>query len=127
MSSKCYCVVFYTNYRKENSWKLHAVYESKQDAIDFAYTLPSFRKEYEDFVNPVGTIVFTTTCGMKHPLEMDNLSDKEFADYTKQYTLYKNESYPFDGLSWDNPKVAIIEIDLFMMKSSKKKEKGKEN
>ena len=49
-----FAVIYYTNRRCENSWKLHRIYESKQDSIDFCYTLPSFEKKYENFVDPVG-------------------------------------------------------------------------
>jgi hypothetical protein len=120
---KCYAVLFYTNRQKENSWKLHQVYESKQDAIDFCYTLPAFVKEFDYFVDPLGTIVFTTTCGMSSPLEMKNLNEAELLKYQQQYDMYKSESMPFDGLSWNNPKCCVMEVDFFKESEFSKQQK----
>jgi hypothetical protein len=115
---KSFAVMIYTNRREENSWKLHRVYENKQDAIDFCYTLfPTFEKKYENFVDPVGNIVFKTTCGMIHPLRKEILIGEELEKYKQEYELYKNKSenfdHPFDGLSWKNPQVCVMEVDYF--------------
>ena len=107
---KVYCVLFYTNRNHENSWKMYKIYESKQDAIDFCYTLPRFEKKYENFVKPTGTIIFATNCGMQHPITQKHLSPEDLEYYKMEYRLYKRDSYPFDGLSWDNPMVAVIEM-----------------
>lgn len=105
-----YAVLFYTNRRRENSWKLHRIYESKQEAIDFCHSLPNFKKEYENFVDPVGTIIFATNCGMEHPITQKHLTPEELEEYKQEYRLYKRDSYPFEGLSWANPKVAVMEV-----------------
>lgn len=120
---KCYAVIFYTNRREENSWKLHSIYENKQDAIDFAYTLPRFEKKYEDFVKPPGNIVFKTTCGMEHPLRKEILIGEDRKKYEEEYKLYKSDckdfEYPFNGLSWDCPQICIIEMPLIKNKKQK--------
>ena len=113
MKKKVYAVLFFTNFNKENSWKLYRIYDNKENAISFCYSLPNFKKEYENFVDPLGTIVFMTNCGMKSPIEHKFMSQEEFDEYKKRYDEYKNKDYPFKNLTYENPKVCVMEIDMF--------------
>ena len=124
-SDKVFAIVIYTNRREENSWKLHKIYENKQDAIDYCYSLvPTFEKKYENFVDPVGNIVFKTTCGMVHPLRKEILIGEEREKYIQEYKLYKSDcehfKYPFNGLSWRNPMVCVMEMDFIHNRTENK-------
>ena len=89
------------------------------NAVGLQELITYSEKEYEDFVKPVGNIVFTTTCGMLHPLEMEILIGERKKKYQKEYEMYKREHYPFSGLTWDNPRACVMEVDYIKEKEKK--------
>jgi hypothetical protein len=101
MSESCsYVVMFYTNFHKENDWRIHAIYKNKEEALKFADLWSC--EEQEDirvWPNKNQKVLFDKKCGKKIP---DSDSDDPYADQTP--------NKPYDGMSWLAPRVAVVEV-----------------
>jgi hypothetical protein len=87
-----YAVIFYTSYRKENDWRIHAIYENKEEALAFAKKWSSNQEDDDHNVQPNEhqNVLHNKYCG-NH--------EEEKTDTPK----------PYNRMSW-TPSLAVVEV-----------------
>lgn len=99
--NKVYIVIFYTNYRKENEWKIQAVFSEEEKAINYAENLS--KNTHED------------------PYEEENVDTTEHTyvqPHEDQEVIFKKQCYyktdptcVYGTMSW-TPYIAVVKINV---------------
>lgn len=104
-----YIVVFYTSQRKENEFKIHHVYDNKEEALNFIESLTTTDTPGDNSnVRPIGEVILDLQCGMEDP--HDEEDDEIYKQKNKLYEEYlEKEQIYYTGMSW-TPRVCIIKV-----------------
>lgn len=96
-----YAVVFYSDYRKENDWRIQCVFEDVKEATDFAkkYSRPETGQNYVTPNNKIQSVLLDQTCQPERD-EDGNFKEED-----------ENPDAPYEGMSWGQwCRVAVVEV-----------------